>query len=376
MDISEDRKFKRFLQNRNIKPQTKRLYTDEIRFYCEFLDRKPSELIEEAINEEKSGLWVSERRIKEYLLDYKSYLIDKNYSNKNLIKKMTIVKSFYNEFEIQIPRIKLQNKHKHETFEDLPTMDEIRKALKFANTKYQAIIFMMLSTGLRSIDIRHLKYSDFLNSLNGYVNLPKNTFVPIDEVIDLLNKNPEEKILTWKIITQKNDSQIIIFTTPECVDALLLYLEKNPPTHIDSPLFSSQMHKDKPISAKSFQNYFRYINDKCDFGRVGPYRKFHSHVLRKLFGTLLNADGMPHLSVERLLGHSVKDIVDAYIKVDENSLKQQYIEHMNVLSLENIETRVLTTDDKKEFLEMKQELAAIKKALADKNDDKLNNLFK
>ncbi|UTB32761.1 MAG: site-specific integrase [Methanobacterium sp. ERen5] len=383
MDILQDIKFKQFLQNREIQPLTKILYSSEIRFYSEFLDLTPSQIIDEAIKEEKSSIWISERRIKEHLLDYKSYLINQGYTNSNILKKLSIVKSFYSEFEIQIPKIKYAKIRKIESLDDLPTKEEIQKALKFANTKYQSIIYMALATGLRASDLRALKYSDFLKSLHDYITIPKNTFISIDEVVYLLSRNPEPKILTWKTITQKTTTPVTIFTTPETLDSLILYLTENPPKKYDDWLFPSKNDKNNKIGMRAFSSYFRFLNDKCQFGKIGPYRKFRSHALRKLFGTLLNADGMPHLSVERLLGHSVKDIVDAYIKVDENSLKQQYIEHMHVLSLKDIEVDKLTTDDKKEFLEIKednislrQELEEIKKVIAKNNKDRLDDLIK
>lgn len=64
---------------------------------------------------------------------------------------------------------------------------------------------------MRASDTRQLKYIDFLNSLTDYIDIPKKRYVPIDEVIDLLNKIKEEKIFIWKIITQKNETPVTTY---------------------------------------------------------------------------------------------------------------------------------------------------------------------
>ena len=50
--------------------------------------------------------------------------------------------------------------------EAIPSKEDIIKALNLCNTKYQAIILLMSSSGISVGDVLNLKVSDFLNGLN------------------------------------------------------------------------------------------------------------------------------------------------------------------------------------------------------------------
>ena len=114
MDISDDILFKSFIINRGIRERTIKRYKRQLELYCTFINKKPTELINKAENEEDQGLRMRNRSIKKYLLDFKQFLENKNYSSHTIVNTITIVRSFYTEFDVILPKINLKQKHKNE----------------------------------------------------------------------------------------------------------------------------------------------------------------------------------------------------------------------------------------------------------------------
>ena len=60
-----------------------------------------------------------------------------------------------------------------------------QKALSYANLKYQAIILLMSNSGMRASDVRCLKYSDLLSSLNDYLKTPITDMVNVERNLSI-----------------------------------------------------------------------------------------------------------------------------------------------------------------------------------------------
>ncbi len=205
---------------------------------------------------------------------------------------------------------------KKEGIEDIPTKNDIRKALTHANIKYQSIILLMVSSGMRSSDIRALKYGDFLISLQDYIKLPKTGFIPIDVLIKMLEENEIENIIpTWKVTAIKTNTPFVTFSTPESLEILLEFLKTEPPENSDKPLFPSQRLHKQALSPRGFIEYFQQLNKKCEFGRPNRQDKFRSHALRKYFATTLAKKGVQQLTIDWLLAHSIDKITDAILNL-------------------------------------------------------------
>jgi hypothetical protein len=55
--------------------------------------------------------------------------------------------------------------------------DDIKLALKNCNPKFQAIILLMSSSGMGSAEVSSLSHKQLLESLQEYINFPKNSMV-------------------------------------------------------------------------------------------------------------------------------------------------------------------------------------------------------
>jgi integrase len=282
---------------------------------------------------------------------------------------------FYSESDIILPVIRFKKNIRKETFEDLPTKEEIRKVMTFANIKYQSVILLMLSSGMRASDIRALKYHDFLISLKDYIKLPKSGYLPIDVVVDLLEENRKDLIVpVWKLTAIKTSTPFITFSTPESLKLLINYLKIYNPTDPRQYLFPSKRYPDQPIGSRAFAYYFKWLNELADLGKPDRQIKFRSHALRKYFASTLSQAGVQQLTIDRLLAHSVGDLAEAYIKPTAKGLMDQYLPCIKALSIEDTEVHILESPEYKELKSLRKEVNEMKALMDKERKDKIKEL--
>jgi integrase len=348
--INDDPTIKEFLLNRDLQPSTIRSYLYTINVYSEFINLKPYEFIEEAEKEEKERIMMRKRAIKGHLLSFKQYLTaEKNYSPQNISKMITTIRSFYHEFQIELPHIIIRKKpSERQTISDIPTFEHIHEILKLCNRKYSAIIILMLSSGMGAGEVLSLNYSDFLNSIMTYLD------IPIDKMVDigvLRNKLLEIKLQddlivgTWNVRRKKTNMDYVTFSSPESIIYILEYLIQSPPKDLKSPLFRIAKNSDTGLTYGTLNMKFARMNDELGYGKIGTNRFFHSHTLRKLFATTLYKKKLQQLTVDWFLGHKIDPITEAYFKSDIDSLKEQYISCIKDLSVEEIEIKTLQSPE-------------------------------
>ena len=374
--IREDHHVKEFLNSRQIRQSTKRQYILRITSYCKFTGKTPTQLIEEAEAEEDNHIRMKNRKIKKYFIGYVNYLIEQKKSPNFIKSSMTTIRSFYNEYEIELPRnrTKTNKKRKIVTTDDIVGKKHILKSLEHCNLKYKAIILLMSSSGMGRSEIVNLKYKDFLNAISEYY-APSDLF-NIYEISENLQKNKQDIIGIWQIKRYKTDMPYITFSSPESMQVIIYYLlerfKKNKPViSVDDWLFESNGSQ---IKDSSFTDYFMRINDACDFGYIGSQRFFTSHKLRKYFASTLNKKNIPELTTHWLLGHSIDSITDAYFKLDVNALKEQYKSVVEDLSIENVVVREITTKEYDNLLEELKEEKKERETEAAKKHDQIRGM--
>lgn len=169
-DIIKDVHFQEFLNSRQVTESTKEQYVLRIFNYCVFLDKTPTELIEEAENDEEQRIRMKKRHINKYLNEFLHYLIKEQKSISYIKDFIMTVRSFYSEFEIEIPKIrfKQENDKRMITTDDIVGKEHILRALEHCNLKYRAILLLMSSSGMGRAEIIHLTYNDFLTAISEY----------------------------------------------------------------------------------------------------------------------------------------------------------------------------------------------------------------
>lgn len=383
--VREDTDLKNFLEDRDRTEGTKKQYENWIFNYCFFHQMTPTELVNEAINEEQQQnpkIHASRRKIKRRVLEYKEHIKKGNdLAPKVLQNRITIIKAFYTFSEIQFPKISNSAKVKRrlETDEDLPNSKQIKEALKYSNKKYRAIITLQASSGMRKAEIQNLKYKDFLFAIKDHVLLEKEHIYDIKWIKKQLNDS-KNCIPTWKIFSGKTQTEYITFCTQESLNYILVYLEqrqngKNPITSENDYLFGGIIRKNNSkgrISDNAYFKYFQRLNQELNLGKnrnQPKHRFFTSHQLRRFFATTLD-EVTRREKADEMLGHVKGEIEGAYFKTKKEDLLKHYKKALDLLTFDKPEIIDLTSEivhDFEEKLETKD--TEIKKLKAEKDKE-------
>jgi integrase len=367
-NIDSDPTFKEFLDTRNLRPRTRDNYQYHLINYCKLINKTPTELIEDAGKEESEGIRMRSRKIRRYLKRFLSHYEERGFSPAHIKIGLIMVRSFYNNFEINLPktrssRIVVEEDDKKGTIEDLPTLEEIQKALEYANPTYKAIILLMVSSGMGRAEIISLTVQDFIRSIQDYFDKPITLPLDIEWIHQKLDKI-NAPVATWKIRRIKTSEKQTTFSTPESVFAILNTLGLQPPENIERKLFIPRKYSDSDraeLDPSAFSKTFQRINDKCRFGKLNGQSKFRSHSLRKFFASQLMKTNLGQYNIDLLLGHKVKKPVQAaYFKQDIQHLRLEYRSVMDAVTITNKVEIVNITDAKVE--EMEKEVNSLRQA--------------
>jgi integrase len=234
--IFNDNLFNEYVKYRNLKSETIRSYTRKITIYSIVTGLTPTQLIEEAEIDEDQGIRKRLRRIKAHLTDLQEYLITNDYSPRKIDDIITTIRGFYAYYEIDLPKRTYHAPIPDLQKEAIPTKEDVKKALSYCNTKYQAIILLMSSSGISIGDVLNLKVSDFLSA----INIPKKQHQINKLNIKTVNDFCEDMVPIWQI---QSGTSHITFNTPETTRKILDYLIEHPPRNVDDPLFRGKTGK-------------------------------------------------------------------------------------------------------------------------------------
>lgn len=367
-DIENDETFQDFLNSRGITKNTRRKLTYQMKNYCNYQELTPTQLIEEADEEQDAGTKRKNRTIKKRLINYVNNLKDETKATSTIKSYLSDIKSFYNDNEIDIPKLPKNIYHNKDlalrniAFDEIPTKEHVKKACSIASIRNKAMILMHFSSGMGSSEVRNLTYVDFLNSILDYID--------IDDYNELNSVYIAKQILkvkdcigTWKLGRYKKARPYVTFNSPESTHAIAEYLiyrfqNNRPVLSLDDYLFITYSYN--KINPTSHTLMFERLNDACGFGyRKNGNRFFTSHRLRVAFGTAGKERGIDRIDIKRMMGQKGDLLDDAYLKTTAERLKNEYMKFVQDLSIEMIE--VIEYGDK-DVLKMAHKLEVLEKA--------------
>ena len=291
----------------------------------------PTELIDEALEEQEPRLingqlrfkQINDRKITRYLYNYYFFLQQENYKLQTIQTRMATVRAFYNEYDVELPKnIQLQNNKPLVTEGDLPARKDILKALQALEFKVHDLI-----QGCKNYNV---------TSLNELLN------IDADNVVPGFYFRPQKTIRSGNICCT--------FCTPECFKSLQDYLKTRPYLTEDSPLFTNRFNE--KLSRDAVIRIFKTINDN-EFGFVNNQRFFKAHNLRKWFVSQCNQHSGDLLKVHILAGHSISRIDATYNEINVDVMRRFYISLIPHLTVNP--TRVKTVKSR-EYLELERRL--------------------
>jgi len=364
--VTNDHDFIEFCNRRKLKPNSVLQYRHALGIYSELIGKSLSELLKEAENEEDQGIRIRNRTIRKHLSTFQKHIEDKNYSDNSKKVFMTCVRAYYNEYEIQLPKrfkISPRTDKKEKKYEDLPTIEDIRHLLKYANLMCTAAILLGLSSGMSRAEICSLTIKDFCDAID-LKPFPEDFDELLERVKPLSNTVPH-----WQITRQKTENPFFTFSTPEATEAIINHIDdvnrrnkrlvshpkKNPiKLTPETPLFiSNQMNQ---MSVTLLTLSYQRMNEKAGFEKVGNSSFIRPHILREVFASTLEKNKMPHLMTRWLLAHKLDSTTSAYFKADPESVKEEYVQFMDQLTTnQKIEVKTVTASGYDQLLKDSKE---------------------
>jgi integrase len=245
----------------------------------------------------------------------------------------------------------------------IPTLEEIRKLVEYPDRRIKAIVYIMVSSGIR------LGAWDYLQW--GHIK-------PID-------KNDE--IVAAKMIVYAGEEEYFSFISPEAWRALNAWMtyrkssgeQINDQTWIMRDLWDTRVAQSrglvtmpKKLSALGVKRlmeraiWAQGLRKKLALGKKRhPYQANHS--LRKWFKTRCEISGMRPINVETLLSHNI-GISNSYYRPTENELLEDYLKSVDSLTIND--NKLALQKQLAELTEKsKQENYIIKGKLSDKEKE-------
>ena len=301
--------FEKFCKDRNIKESTKKGYISALRLYENFHQKSIDELFKEAKADENDRLLLKNRRIKQRLLDFRSYLLESDLSASTTKTYFSKVKTFYMHFEFELPHLaRAKYEKNYETsYLDLPTHEHIHDAVLISPADMKAVILFMSSSGTAKAETLSLTVGDFIDATSDY-----HSGGDIESILKTLDKK-RDIIPTFYIKRLKTDKYYYTFCSPEASRYIVKYLKTRRGLTFDDKLFD--------FTSSQLIARFKAINDDLGWGFKGRYRFFRSHTLRKFHASNI---GLSAEYVDSLQGRSKSEVHSAYIKTNPDKLKEIY----------------------------------------------------
>lgn len=372
ISILDDPQFKEFVRAKNYKPKSIINHKNGLDFYCNFLGKTPTEIIREAITEQKKGVWITDRKIRRYFTEFVDYLVEIGNAPQTIKNKVNWVKTFYKEYGIETPRVRVPRNKSNMALNPVLDKKIISEVLKHTNIRNKAIIILMATSGVGSAEIRSLKYKHFITAISEATpDLKENEILDLHKILSFL-KN--KKVFgTWRIIRQKTSILYVTFSTPESINSVIDHLIEqerlnNPIKSQEDYLFS--INGDK-MRENTFSEIFQHLNDRCGLGKVGFQRFFVSHNLRKFTANTLIDNGMEFYRVEWILGHALPATQASYYKMNVDVMKKEYKKYEDFLTFsKNV------NDPSSEILEMKGKITDMASIFKVQNELLSNLVYK
>ena len=314
------RLFQKFCKDRNVKKSTKKGYESALKNYTRYHNQTIEELIKEARVDEENNTLLKDRKIKNRLLKYRSYLLTSNKSPNTIKTYFTRIKTFYAHFEIELPNLPDAKYDKlYETnYLDLPTKEDIRKVLDLVTVDLRSIILFMSSSGTAKAETLSINVEQFITGCRDYHNGGS-----ITQILETLSKK-NNIIPTFYLRRIKTDKYYYTFCSPEAASEIVKYLQVRNDLKLDDPLFD--------FSPGTLLTRFQEINDQLGWGFKGRYRFFRSHTLRKFHASNI---GLSAEYIDSLQGRSKNEIHETYIKTNPEKLKEIYKSAMHNVMIYN-----------------------------------------
>lgn len=313
----DDPLIQQFFKERGLRPSTFQGYTSSLKLYlpmCGFTSAE--EMIKEALEDEKNHVPIKEARITQHLRDWKIYLQDYPTikTAHTLHTYFTKIETFYRHFNVTVPQrppMSIKSEY-HVTYYDLPDKQMIETAIDQSDLQLKAIIYFMSSSGTAKAETLSITVGKFIDSLRDYTTQKD----PQTVVNELHGRRDIIPVISLTRI--KTNVPYYTCCSSEATYYILEYMKQHNRYKREEPLWS--------MNSTMIMKRFSTLNDNNQWGRIGPYRRFRTHTLRKFHASNL---GCSFDIINTLEGRTNGTIHETYVKQKPEQIKKVYMEYMH-----------------------------------------------
>lgn len=420
-NITEDIYYTNFINSKDFSESSKANYYKTLRKFTNALNITLEEIVNNCKNQQSivtekiinhgtdaEGNQIIEKRIttfdinspnsliKQYFDEYIEFCKNKGNSINTIVVDLDHIKTFLKYYSVQYPKTNIK---RTPSKWNLLKKEDIKFVMDDSFLVHKTLISTLKDSGLRLTDALQLDIGMFMQGTKDYHN-----FVDVDDFID---NAPEDMICILELTphkTKRFNVSCITGIGPETCNLIIQNLRKikneylpyiNKKKGLDlkmsksDALFGNKRKYFKgPMQVQSVADIFTRKNRKLRKYRIAKIDeaikngeisaedrekeiekipKFHAHALRKFFQTTI-ARNCGNLRICTLMeGHTTPLKTDpSYIQIGIEEVKEAYLLALPDLSLENIETKVYTSEVRKE---MEAKISNLEKQVQEKDEE-------
>lgn len=347
-----------WLETMNAKLNTEIAYLQGMQDFTEYTGKDPETLLTEAEEDIRTGRLMRQRKIKSDLIGFRKYLQDDGKAPLTVKGRIVGVKSFFETFDIEIPKLPRTGKAKAlEKNKKIPSKEDLQEVLKVADPLEKAILLTGASSGLGANEISNITVGEFKR---GY--------------------DPETGITTLPLRREKVEFDFITFLSPEASIAVWDYLEYRSRTvdtnqtrkksrlekqkvyndndclficrQIPAEFLEKQDDNLRKLDTRALTKVYRRLAEKARKSTpCGDWGFIRSHNIRKYFNSALLNAGADSFFVEFTMGHTLNETQGAYFRASPDKLKEIYKKYIPYLTVQ----KELDISESPEYQKIKQE---------------------
>ena len=398
----DERILQQWRRTQQIRESTFNNYRYSIRRYTKATHMTLTQLYNEALTEEEQHIPKHRRSIKTHILDYYDWLDKQPFTESTKNQSIYIVVSFYKSLDITLPNIpnNYDDTPLPENTEKMITPEIIRLMLDNASVRNKAIISFAMMTGQSPNELCHITILDIVKCWNSELEHP---IFDLPDIWKYKQEILELKAPAMRIKRLKTNNTYWFYVPSETSRYIIEYIYErvagrntNIRIHsLDDPLFVNKMGE--PCTAQNISKVFTVTGEKCGFHhpelfedklrlllerKPGHQRVYCAYKFRKYFLNMCRryAGTRPDTPTEQSytgkdlgdfwIGHQDKGSISSYLQYDDSDVRElqyHYLQMLPYLSLE-MEVDTITSEDKREFLQMKERYEDVLKEMEELRD--------
>ena len=354
----------RVFKQRNVGKSTQSGYIASMHHWFNFVGDKYNNLQENIdfyIREEDERIPMRERTIKKDLLGFREYLINCETINakKSIMSYYSKITAIFRHYALEIPTLPMVKIEKGyvSNYNDLPTHEMIKTACDQSPTVLKSVFLFMSSSGSAKAETLSITIGMFLKGCSEYLDEIPNESNIKSTIKKLKDRHDIIPLIYLRRI--KTDKWYYTCCSPEASYMIIEYLSQCNNLNWDDKLF--------PFTSSNLLEKFQKINDNNNWGKVGKYRRFRAHALRKFMASNI---GLPRDQVDSFQGRSKDMIAEAYFKQDPRQLKKIYLNAMHrVMVYDNWGHELIQQKDENETVQIEEKEPIVSNETINENNE-------